>query len=392
MDKEQFQRLAEKISSGVATEKEVARYNYYYNFFQEESVWDENLLGSKEEIEEALHSRIIEKLPSYPTKVKRFPYLKIAAAIAVIVSSILFLSKYEPNKPAPVYTKQNIPVQQDVDPGTDKAVLTLSDGTIIQLDEIENGVVANQAGTQISKEENGQIAYSSVSNTSGKNANGEVFNTIHIPRAGQYQLTLPDGTKVWLNSSSTLKYPVSFVKNTRVVELDGEAYFEVATLYSTMDHKQKRPFIVKTSKQQIEVLGTHFNVNAYDNENVLKTTLIEGSVRVSPIGSGVGKILQPGQQALLTKEGNLRLASDIDTEEVIAWKDGMFYFNNTDLSVILRQLSRWYDVDIDIQAIPRKKFNGILPRSVKLSQVLQMMEKTSGLKFAIQERRIFMRI
>jgi len=388
MDKDEFQQLAEKISNGMTTEKEVALYNYYYNQFQEDTSWDESVLGEKLEMEQELHERITKDLPGYGAKIKKFPYIKIAvAATVLIVASVLLLIRNQQSQSSqPVYAEEN-QLQQDVAPGTNRAVLTLSDGTVLNLDESQSGVLANQGDVQIQKMEKGQIVYTSI----GQHRDDEsVFNTITIPRGGQYQLILPDGTKVWLNSSSSLRFPVSFVNNSRVVELEGEAYFEVSALYNPKNKAQKRPFLVKTAAQQIEVLGTHFNVNAYANEDVLKTTLIEGSVKISSVETGENKILQPGQQAQLTKKGHIRLTEDIDADEATAWKNGMFYFNNTDLPTIMRQLSRWYDVEIDIKDIPQKRFNGVLSRDVKLSQVLQMMEKTSGLKFKIVERRISM--
>ncbi len=371
----------------MATEREVAVYNYYYNQFQKDTQWDETVLGEKYEMEKELYERIKKDLPGYQTKIRKFPYIRIAVAatILIAISVGLLLRKQQSQSSQPVYTKENQTLQ-DIDPGTNRAVLTLSDGTVLNLDESKNGILARQGNAQIKKMEGGRIAYTSKEN---HRIVEPVFNTITIPRGGQYQLMLPDGTKVWLNSSSSLKFPVSFVKNSRIVELEGEAYFEVAALYDK-NTSERRPFIVKTSSQQIEVLGTHFNVNAYDNEKVLKTTLIEGSVKISSLETGESKILQPGQQTQLMKTGHIHLMEDIDTEEATAWKNGVFYFNNTDLPTIMRQLSRWYDVEIDITDIPQKRFNGVLSRDVKLSQVLQMMEKTSGLKFKIEERRISM--
>lgn len=388
MDPKEFQQLAEKISSGMATEKEVALYNYYYNQFQNDTEWDSSVLGEKEEVERELYERISTDLPGYKTKFRSFPYLKIAAAVILITISIGVLIQNQQQELSPTYTEESR-LKQDVDPGTNKAVLTLSDGTVLNLDESQSGILADQGGAQIKKMEDGQIAYTSAENLQNGDLGENVFNTITIPRGGQYKLMLPDGTKVWLNASSSLKFPVSFIGNNRVVELEGEAYFEVAAIYRK-NSSQRQPFIVKTSSQQIEVLGTHFNVNAYRNEEVVKTTLVEGKVKISSIATGESRTLKQGQQTQVSKTGNIRLFEDIDTEEVMAWKNGMFYFNNTDLATIMRQLSRWYNVEVDIDNMPQRKFNGALSRDVKLSQVLKMMETTSGLKFKIDERRISM--
>ncbi|TYR33858.1 DUF4974 domain-containing protein [Sphingobacterium phlebotomi] len=388
MNPKEFQQLAEKISSGMATEKEVALYNYYYDQFQKDTEWDSSVLGEKEAVERELYERIRMDLPGYKTKFRSFPFLKIVAAVVLIAISIGVLIQNQQQELSPAYTVESR-LKQDVDPGTNKAVLTLSDGTVLNLDESKRGVLADQGGAQIKKLEDGEVAYTSAENPQNGNLGENVFNTITIPRGGQYQLVLPDGTKVSLNASSSLKFPVSFTGNSRVVELEGEAYFEVATVYRK-NSSQRQPFIVKTSSQQIEVLGTHFNVNAYRNEEVVKTTLVEGKVRVSSIVTKETRTLNPGEQTQIAKTGHIRLLEDIDVEEVTAWKDGMFYFNNTDLATIMRQLSRWYNVEVDIDNMPQKKFNGALPRDVKLSQVLKMMETTSGLKFKIDERRISM--
>ncbi len=389
MDQKEFQQLAKKISSGMATEKEVALYNYYYSHFQEHVEWDSSVLGEKDEVKRELYERITTKLPGYTTKVRSFPYLKIAAAAVVLIAiSIGIFIRNQQQELLPLYTEESR-LKQDVDPGMNKAALTLSDGTVLHLDESQNGVLADQDGAQVQKLEDGQIAYTSAKNQQNGSFDKNVFNTITIPRGGQYQLLLPDGTKVWLNASSSLKFPVAFTGDSRVVELEGEAYFEVATIYRKSD-SQRQPFIVKTSSQQIEVLGTHFNVNAYPNEDVARTTLVEGKVKVSSVATGEAKTLNPGQQTQITKTGDIRVFDGIDAEEAMAWKNGMFYFNNTDLATIMNQLSRWYNVEVDINNMPKKKFNGALSRDVKLSQVLKMMETTSGLKFKIDERRISM--
>jgi len=389
MDKKDFQRLADKISSGSASEKEVALYNYYYNKFQENVVWDESAFEEKYDIEKALHTRIIKDLPEYRSKVRKFRYAKAAVAAAVLIAvSIALLTRNQLSESTQIVhvEKQQ---EHDIDPGRNKAILTLSDGTVLNLDESQEGVLAEQGMVQVKKTEDGKITYTTVGKQLNAAVSDNVFNTITIPEGGKYQLTLPDGSKVWLNSSSSLKFPVAFSNESRMVELEGEAYFEVVSMLRDGENgAKKRPFIVKTPTQQIEVLGTQFNVNAYSNEDLIKTTLIEGSVKIS--SRGVNKVLKPGQQAQLTNTGSLRLVENIDTEEAIAWKNGMFYFNNTDLSTIMRQLSRWYNVEIDMQQMPQKKFNGELSRNVKLSQVLQMMEMTSGLKFKIEERRISM--
>lgn len=387
MEKNEFQRLAEKINNGAATEKEVALYNYYYQKFQEEN-WENEYKDEKEQIGEELLLRINQGINISRPKIKLLPYLKVAASIAII-STIGWWYLKNDEIGHSVAVNQNERLGENIDPGSNKAILVLSDGSKVNLDESINGTVANQGGVAIKRLSNGEIVYDATNEVTQPEKS--LYNTISIPRGGEYQLTLPDGTKVWLNSSSSLKFPAYFTGNSRMVELEGEAYFEVAKAYlKTKKGKQQRlPFIVKTAAQEIEVLGTHFNVNAYSNEGSVKTTLLEGSVKVLSAKTKNSKILKPGQQSQLASTGNIYL-TEVDTEEVIAWKNGMFYFNNTDLETIMKQLSRWYNIEADTENMPQKRFNGMLSRKVKLSQVLTMMEKTSGLKFKVQERRISM--
>ncbi|TZF85692.1 FecR family protein (plasmid) [Pedobacter sp. BS3] len=389
MEKNEFQQLAEKISNGTATAEEVALYNHYYNQLQEDAGWDSEKLGEQYQLETELHARITANLPGYTEYKRPFPYLKIAAAVALIFISVLVYLKTGNNSGMLAHNESKR-FEHDVNPGRNRAVLTLEDGSQLNLDESGTGILAKQGNVQISKLNNGQIVYTA---TRGRPvpANKNLFNTITIPRGGQYQLTLRDGTKVWLNAASSLRFPALFTGKSRVVELNGEAYFEVAKkVEGGKAEGRKVPFIVKTATQEIEVLGTHFNVNAYADEKITKTTLLEGSVKVSSIKTGAVQMLKPGEQSQLTESGDIHLATGIDMDEAVAWKNELFYFNNTELALIMRQLSRWYDVEIDADNMPRKRFNGILSRNVKLSQVLQMMEKTSGLKFKIEERRISM--
>lgn len=387
MDREKFKLLAAKISSGKASQKEIALYSYYYDMFQEAKEWDESELGKESEIERELHRRIRKEVFGFNHYFVRFPYLKIAVAVMVLAvgSMCFFLLNQRSSVDHTISSIKKIP-EIEIEPGTTKATLVLSDGRMLDLDASQNGILASQGNVLVEKNEDGQVTYSSKSD---KRISEVTFNTIKIPKGGRYQLTLPDGTKVWLNSVSSLRFPVTFSEESRIVELDGEAYFEVSK-QSKQSNSQRKPFVVKTFSQEITVLGTQFNVNAYKDEEIAKTTLIEGKVKISSTSSDESKTLSPGEQACFLHGGNIRVIDNVDVEEAIAWKKGIFYFNNTDLSVIMRQLARWYDVDIDTRSIPQKKFNGELSRDVKLSQVLQMMEKTSGLKFKVEGRRVSM--
>lgn len=417
MKKEELQHLAEKISNGTATEEEVALFNACYNQFQSgEQEWDTEALGDAAETAADLHARIRAQLERPVDGRPLIPlYLKVAASVILLcIAGWIFLLKGRSGEEARLARQPEKQFKNDVAPGKNKALLTLADGTTIVLDDRGNGELAQQGNTAISKTGDGTLVYrEGDKRKTDRDASAALLNTVATPRGGQYQLTLPDGTRVWLNAASSLRFPAVFNNEERVVELEGEAYFEVAKRVKTGNTTLKQgrgerlPFIVKTGGQVVEVLGTHFNINAYRDESWTRTTLLEGSVRVtantaSPApaafaASGMSKVLVPGQQSRISSspaanESNKRaiLIDDVDTDEAVAWKNGMFEFNNSDIRSIMRQLERWYGVEADMEGMPEKRFNGIIPRDVKLSQVLLMMEKTSGIKFRIEGRRISM--
>lgn len=271
----------------------------------------------------------------------------------------------------------------DLMPGGNKAVLTLADGSTITLDSNRKGQIARQQNVTISVKA-GEIVYN---NNSGSDTPSQkdlgACNTITTPRAGQFSVVLPDGSKVWLNAASSLKYPVNFTGKERKVELSGEGYFEVA-------HNPARPFIVNTAGQTVKVLGTHFDIDAYKDDGNIKTTLFEGSVKITN-GSGTQSLrLTPGEQALNTT-GKLSLIPDADTGEAIAWKEGKFLFHNTDLMTIMKEISRWYDVEVEYQGkITPKHYIGRISRNVPVSQIFEIL-KTSGINFTINGRKIIVR-
>jgi ferric-dicitrate binding protein FerR (iron transport regulator) len=253
-------------------------------------------------------------------------------------------------------------------PGRDAAILTLSDGSQVVLDSTKGTIINNNNGVQIINTA-GLLSYV------GEGVSGEiVYNTISTARGNRYQLLLGDGTKIWLNSATSLKYPVAFNGKERRVELTGEGFFEVAK-------DKTKPFSVVTSSQEIRVLGTHFNVSSYKDEETVQTTLIEGSVSVKDKRTAV--VLKPGSQAMSNASG-LHVNTDVDTDKVISWKQGWFDFDGMDFKMILRQVSRWYDVDVVYKGnIPDEKFGGRIKRDVPLSQVLQLLQNR-GVKFQLQ--------
>jgi len=255
-----------------------------------------------------------------------------------------------------------------------QVVLTLANGKSIVLDNAENGVLAKTGDIEIHKTADGQLVYQ-VTQT-GEDGGQPGLNTISTPSGGQYQIILPDNSKVWLNTASSLKFPSAFRGNTREVELVGEAYFEV-TKNSSM------PFIVKSKLGEIEVLGTGFNVMAYADESLMKTTLVEGSVKITGKGT---KVLRPGEQAILDQE-TMRVER-VDVDGALAWKNNLFQFNDTPIEVIMREVSRWYNVEVVYrEKIPDRSFTGKISRDVSISEFLEMLSYT-GLRFDIDGKRV----
>lgn len=303
-----------------------------------------------------------------------------AAAVIVLIALSVVLIRYRNTS-----NEQNMAVkpQKDLLPGSNKAILTLADGSKIVLDDAKRGKIASQQNIVITKDQSGELVYQAAENTQTKAlppVEKVVMNMLATPRGGQYQIVLPDGTKVWLNSASSLRYPTAFAGNERKVELSGEAYFEVSK-------DPNKPFYVKTATQTVTVLGTHFNINSYADEVATKTTLLEGSVRVTGNSNGVSAKLKPGEQAVNTVNA-IEIKENADIDEAVAWKNGKFLFRNTDLHTIMRQLSRWYDVDVEYQGnVVQKHYRGRISRNVPVSEIFQIL-KTSGINFTIDGRKI----
>ena len=301
-------------------------------------------------------------------------YAAAAIFLAVIGGFGVYIFQQDQNIERTTSAPQNKEAMKDIVPGSRKAQLVLGDGSIISLDSAKTMQLTEKDGTDIDKV-SGRLVYNS-----GAGNGAILFNTLTTPRGGEYQLVLPDGSKVWLNASSSLKFPTRFDGSSRTVFLNGEAYFEVA-------RNEKMPFHVKLNDgMDVEVLGTHFNIMGYDDESEIKTTLAEGRVKVSK--ESVTVFLTPAKQAVLNKSEKSLVVNNADVSKELAWKNGMIEFNGEDLHYIMRQLSRWYDVDIYFERqIPKGRYEGAIRREAPLSKVLEIL-KLAGVEFKMENRKI----
>lgn len=369
--KQYFLQIIKKYNKGTATNEEIEFLENYYDAFElkEDLITTENeadYLDVKQSIKNKIDQRIGYQNTTTTINLRLWWFKYAAVAVILISASIglYFIGKQNKKK------DQQNNAAQFILPGGNKAMLTLSNGTRIVLDDAHNGKIANQSNVSITKTNGNQIVYAlaSGSNKAGDQQQAyQLQNTISTPNGGQYALVLPDGTKVMLNAASSLTYPASFHGKERLVQLDGEAYFEVAK-------NKQMPFKVKSGSQVVEVLGTHFNINAYSDETSMKTTLLEGSVKIS-LGTN-STLIVPGQQAAVSRigaAGILKYTVDVDKET--AWKNGLFEFQNDDLKSIMRQVARWYDVKvIYADNLPNEKFIGEISRTSNLSDVFKILE------------------
>ena len=303
-------------------------------------------------------------------------FLKYAAAVAAVLIISVFIFKQSArnflgNK---VVSVEQVKITEDIPSGRNRAVLKLANGSSIILDSMQNGRIASQGSTSIVKQEDGQIAYQ----LSSKDASPDMINEMSTPNGGQYRLVLPDGTKVWMNAASSIKYPVRFDGKNRKVEVQGELYFEVFK-------NPQQPFIVHAGNAiEIRVLGTHFNVNTYKDEKYMRTTLLEGSIHISSATSE--KMLIPGEQAQMDAAGKLFVKENVDLNAVVAWKNGLFNFNKLTTHEIMNQLARWYDIEIKYEGIVSDQiYGGEIQRDLNLSQVLKMLQK-SGMHCRLDQK------
>lgn len=367
--------LLEKYIAGNCTAEESAAIEAWY------AQWNEDLPENlpEEKLELAME-RVYRRLPEeernkYSTgNVKKLSWIATAAAVLLIsgIAAWIYSSQHSDSN-----THVNTHLANDVLPGKNTALLTLAGGKSIKLSDTKSGVIID--ANKLSYEDGTAVASGLLDNKIEEKQDTAPDLGVSTPRGGTYQIILPDGSKVWLNAASEIKFPASFQQTkTRTVKLIGEAYFEVAK-------DKSKPFIVETEQQQVKVLGTHFNINAYPDEKRTRTTLLEGSVQLAYGTKDL--LLKPGQQASLT--GKSMELSDVDTEETIAWKNGNFVFNDEDLQSIMRKVARWYDVEVVYQdQLPETSFLGALSRSKNLSALLKVLESSGKIHFKIEGRRV----
>jgi transmembrane sensor len=372
MDKTQLLALAQKYMEGTASEEEMQQLHDWYDQANDDEI--EMVFSNRRETQHDMSRRLYAGLQEKMQgrgRVRRMKILRWAAAASVAAllltaAAYLFTNNETPQQPTIVQTPGQPQTINDVLPGGDKARLVLANGKVIILDSLQDGAISNDAGLAIRKEK-GQVIYDASRVQTG---NKIAHNTIITPRGGQYQVVLPDGSKVWLNAASSLRFPTAFIDKERKVEITGEAYFEVAK-------NKSKPFIVDVNgRSSVEVLGTHFNIMAYDDEKDIRTTLLEGKVKIGTT------VLQPGQQAVIAND--IKVHDNINIDAVMAWKNGLFSFSSTDIQTIMRQISRWYNVDISYEGnIGARFFTGEISRNMNVSPVLKILE-TAGVHFRLE--------
>jgi len=408
MGKDRIFYLLQQYSSGRASKEEAEEMFGLLQSEENEVLLKDLILNKKNDEEEEIllplrnWDRMWYRIKSSsfsPTRrrVLSIGAVRVAAAVMLVVLggvAYQFFTKRKINSKMPLADTH---YRNDIPPGGHKAILTLANGTTIVLDSAHNGLIGQQGNTNIVKVDAGALAYKGATGDKLQADGAAAYNSISTPRGGQYQVILPDGSKVWLNAASSLRFPTSFVGKERMVELTGEAYFEIAK-------NTAMPFRVFVSPPlgsgkgglNVKVLGTHFNIKAYSNEQNIRTTLLEGAVKVElPALSGVWKSggqevsLQPGRQAVTDYATQALSVTDANTEQVVAWKNGMFRFRETSIRELMREVERWYNVDVVYNTDKTDQdFTGIVPRTQNISALLKILELTGTVHFQIEGKKI----
>lgn len=392
MNEEQFKQLIKKYLDDTATIEEREAVDAFLDSYDlGNGEWPVDLMGEPQLVENEILQNIRTRR-NIVAPVKKNIRLRMVwqvAASLLLMFSIGYGVLY--------YTQPKTTVAV-IKPGGNKAILTLADGRTIVLDNAQNGTLATQGNTAVTKQNNIIVYDASASDNKGV----VHTNTISTPRGGQFEIVLPDGSKAWLNAASSIKFPTVFNGTERKVEITGEVYFEVAKVmaYDKISHKKTRmPFIACTKGMEVRVLGTHFDINAYNDENNLKATLLEGKVVVSPSSNGLSAaqvlrqtvILKPGQQSRLSGTNNITV-NEVDIDEVLAWQKGQFIFNDTRMETIMNSIARWYNVDVKYEGDVRElKFGGVVSRKANVTALLDLLSLTGSVHFDIQGHTIIVK-
>ncbi|TAN17262.1 MAG: FecR family protein [Chitinophagaceae bacterium] len=413
MQQERLSYLLKQYKDGSLTEKETEELKTFCSPGQEPELLDwiqqrmETQRSSRDNIPAAELQALTAKILSLDkpgireervkaTAVRRMRHSKIVRWAAAVILLLIGASVYyytvkrtDEGKAPKISATGN-----DVAPGSNKAILTLANGSKVLLDSVSNGIVTSQGNSKVIKVANGMIAYNNSQRTTHRLPLTTVsYNTLTTPRGGQYQLKLPDGTKVWLNAASSITFPTAFTGNERKVKVTGETYFEVAK-------DPSQPFIVYYpspigggQEGAVQVLGTYFNINAYNDEPAMKVTLLAGKIKIlSNVEGGQSSVIRPDEQVQVNRDGSMTVNTEVDTSETVAWKNGKFKFDNTSLTELMRQLSRWYNVTViytgDVKENTGKyAFVGEIKRDSDLSLVLKLLE-LGGVHFKIDGRKL----
>ncbi|KRT15887.1 hypothetical protein ASU31_12965 [Pedobacter ginsenosidimutans] len=373
-----LQELSHRWLKGTLTKAEQQEFDEWFNEQNQIPIeMPSDIAKNREEHEQAILNRIkyATGIARQPKVVSLWPRIAIAATVAsIIFGAVLFYFNSDTKN-----TTDQIAYSNDVKPGVQGATLTLADGKKISINDAVAGNIALQSGVKISKTIDGQIIYE----VTDQNSETSDYNTLTTSRGEQTQVRLPDGSLVFLNSASSLKYPTSFVgAKFRRVTLTGEGYFEIS--------KDKvHPFLVQSNGQEVEVLGTHFNINAYKDEKAVRTTLLEGAVKITPMPGNRTKssILKPGQQSALDENGIQ--VTEVDLEEAMAWQKGYFSFYDEDISAVMRKVSRWYNIEVEYQGqLPDVGFNARIDKYSDIKEVLKILQKSKAVHFKLEGRKV----